>query len=166
MVGGLPGHIYIADPLAGKGEGFGIGIANHSVGVDAGNEADLGIAIHQFPVRFVGTDVNGVAKFCRFGAQQVSQLLQGIPGIYRAGGVVWGIDHDGGGVRRQHICQHIQTDLEVRHIRRNCPETQPGSLRKGLVFREKGGDGQNLCAGCCQGMEGGSKCRCGTGGEK
>ena len=137
-------HTYIADTLTGQGQGLGVGVADDGVGVDGGDKGHLYTVVHQLPVRLVSDDVNGMAVLRALPGQQGSHLFQGFPGIHYTGGVVGRVDDDGLGVGRQLRLQGLQGDLEGLRIRRDHAERGAATLHKGAVFREEGGDGQDL----------------------
>ena len=141
---GKAGHIHIADALTGQGEGLGIGIADHCVFVQAGNEGHGDAAVDQLPVRFIGNDVDGMAVLGGTLLQQGAQGLQGGLGIHHAGGIVGGVDDDGLCVGRDAGGHLLQIDLEMGRIRRYNDGPGAVALHKGHIFREEGGHQQNL----------------------
>ena len=157
----LIGHQHITDALTGQGQGLGIGIANHRVGVDVGQEGHVH-AVGQFPIGFVGHNINGMTEFLGLPGQQAPQSPEGFCGVHHTGGVVGGIDDDGLGAGGQHGFHGGQVNLESGHIGGNHLENQTRRFREGLVFREIGGDGQDLAAGNSQGRENRRQFRCGT----
>ena len=165
-IGGLPGHIHIADALAGKAQGFGIGVTHHRIGINIGNPGSGHAAIGQFPVRLVGDDVDGPAEFRRLFPQQICQLFQRLFGIHHARGVVGGIEDDGRRVGGEHGLHRVQFDLKIRYIRGNDLEDRPCILHERLVLREVGRHGQNFRSRYRQRPEYSGQSRSRTAGDK
>ena len=142
-VGSAIGHIHIADPFAGEGQGFGIGVAHHRIRINMRNPGSSA-AVSQLPVGLIGDDVDGMAKLLCLFLQQGSQLFQGLHGIHHAGGIVGRIQDQGGGIGIQAFFQFRKVDLEAGHIRLHYPKFQACLLGKGLVFGEIRGNSQKF----------------------
>ena len=151
-LGAVAGHIHVADPFTGEGQGLGVGIADDGIVKNGGDPGHLH-PVGQLPVRLVGNDVNGVAVVHDLVGDHAAQLFQSLLGIDHAGGIVGRIQEDGLGVVIDHLLQGVEVDLEGGHIRRHHLEGKARFLGKGLVFREIGGNGQHLSPGNGQGPE-------------
>ena len=108
------------------------------------DEGHFHIAVDQFPVGFIGDQVDGVAVFAGLPGQKICQGLEGLPGVHHPGGVVGRVENQGLSVGTEHLLHRLQVDLKVRHIRGHRPERQPRLLYKGLILGEIGGNGQDL----------------------
>ncbi len=111
-IGGLLGHINIADPFAGEGQGLGVGIADDGIGVDIGDEGS-GAAVGQLPVGLVRDDVNGMAIFCSLPGQNIAQCGQRFCGVDNTRGIVGGIDDYSLGVFADCFFKGFKIHLEI-----------------------------------------------------
>ena len=87
----------VAHPLAGDGQGLGVGVADQGIVVEVHQVGDLHAVVGQLPVGLVGEQEDGMAELLLGGLHGVGQTLDGLPGVDDAGGVVGGVeDHHPG----------------------------------------------------------------------
>ena len=118
------------------------------------------------PVGLVADQEDGVAVGGALLSQDSCHAGQRRGRIDHAGGVIGGVDEDGGDLRRQHLLKGVQVGLEGRSLGRHHLQLRAGARHIGAVLREIGGEGQHLVAGDGDGPQGvGDGARRAGGGE-
>ena len=133
-----------AHPLAGDGEGLAEGVAVEGVRIQRGQEGDLRPAVDQLPVGLVRQKVDGPAQLPLPAGEHGGELLQVLPGVDRAAGVIGGVQDDEGGPLRHRRLQGGKVQLEALRQARNGLHRRPHGLRIDPVLREGGGGDDDL----------------------
>ena len=107
-----------------------------------------------------------MAKFRRLATEHRRQFLQRFPAAHRSGRIIGGIQQDRHGVGVDPLRNRIQTDLEIRYIRRNHNHFCPRMGDKHLILRKIGSNGQHFRIRYCQRRQRRYQRRCCPAGQK
>ena len=155
----------VAHPLAGDGQGLGVGVADQGVVVEVHEIGNLHAVVAELPVGLVGEQEDRMAELLLGGLHGVGEAPDGLPGVDDAGGVVGGVEDHHPGLLGQGGLEGGQVDLEG--VGQRLDNDGLGSVGLGVdqVFHIVGREDDDLVAGLGQALEGHGDGAGGAGGD-
>ena len=111
--------LQIADPLSRQGKRLAVGISHNGIGVIFCEIGNLHAIVSQFPVGFIGNEINDASEFFLLLFQDCRQIFDGVLRINHAGRIVRRIYDHGSCIGGNLFLQLLKVGLEGGCIRRN-----------------------------------------------